>query len=600
MPNATAGQRCFCVQTQIVYNGVLIQDVLTDGISHEVAKDSTGVDQIGVTVVADFTGIVHSSNNDFLGKKSPRQNLGDGLNIVLAALTKDRRPFQMYIGTALLYDVRPGAAEPNAPNGTVTADLDKMDIANGPEPSVQILSIKSGTSATIKFRIKFTVPNCGGGSARNDSGLVNFRFWIAEDIDCRTWLTRRTYTGRLRVAHKKIHPHQLARQIAIPPLQRGFRREVISMQEAEDGLHLAFTVADQEIIVAPPFSPEGKFGAVDWDAVHQVSTQSHGAVSVSDMTIRLTGPKTTSKEDLIALALRVVEAKTHVFSLFNNTNIFVEHFGLKDVLAANDIEVSVRMRHTGEETYALALFGIGGNFDVGKPIGDLGIGFDDQVAFQPGQTATLTGLFLSVLQTPCAPAKMPQAIDKPPTNYEPQYKPGTPDTPSPGYIPEYDSESLSPGHLAQMYLDYEINSDLIVGSGRLALPTGAASDSTAPSLAIVKLHRETAMREIRIEATRVGKPPELPTPNVNFTDSNNIQHVQIGDAAIMPSVPQLSADSRRLLYGASMQIRYAMSRPPRIGESVAVGCLPYRTASPGDTSRSLPANIFVDPAKLLT
>jgi len=600
MPNAPAGQRSSSVQTRISYNSVTILDVLTDGISH-VPEYESGVHQVGVRVRASFTGNVHTSNQDLHGKRSPRAALGDGLNVLLKDLTIGRRPFLLTIGTSVVYDVRPGAVAPNAPRGAVTADLEKMDIDNGPKPQVEILKITSGTSATIRFTIEFVVPNCGGGYAKNTTGLVNFHFWIAEDIDCRTWLTTRTYTGRLRVAHKGISAQSLARQIAIPPQQRGVKRSVAQLAESEDGLHLDFTVVDQEIIAAPPWSPNGKYGAVEWDGIHQMSTQAGGAVTVSDITLRLVGPKGTSKEDLFTLALRVVEAKTHFFALLkNNNSVYLEHFGMKDVLKDNDIEVGLRMRYTGSESYALAIWGLGGRFDMGKPIGDLGIGFDDQVAFQPGQSATLTGLFLSVLQTPCAPATMPQIRDTPVKEYEPKYKPGAKKIEPEGAVEKYPAEQPSPGHLSAMYLDYAIESDLIVNSGKLALPTGAASNSNSPSLAVIQLYRPTAMREIRLEATRVGKPPELPAPNTNFTDSNGIVHTQIGDANIVPTVPQLSADARRLLYGASMQIRYAMSRPPRIGESVSIGCLPYRTSSPGDSSRRLPADIFVNPAKLLT
>lgn len=591
------------MQSRIVYNGVTISDVLTDTISHDVVKDSTGVDQAGVRVVGSFTGIVHVSAQNQIGKQVT-PTLGTGLNDLLSSLTKDRRGFQMYVGSSLLYDVRPGAAEPNAPNGTVTADLDKMDINNGPTPSVTINKLVSGYSATIQFKIEFTTPNCGGGYAKNNTGLVNFRFWIGEDIDCRTWLTSRTYMGRLRVAHKNVNPHALARQIAIPPQQRGFKREVISLSESEDGLHLDFTVRDQEIIAAAPWSPGGKFGAVDWNGVYQVST-SDGVRSIADITVQLTGPKGTSKEDLFFLAQKVVSQKIHMLDFLDLKSAFagqayLRHFGLKEVLQENVIEVSARLEHTGADAYAIGLFTPGKGATIGKPLGGLQIGFDDQVAYMPGQSATLTGMFLSVLQTPCSPAKMPQVTDKPPKDYEQKYKEGSKEISPEKYIPKYTVDKPSDSHLSAMYLHYALDSELIANSGRLALPTGAASSSTASSFAVVQLYRPTSIREIRLEATRVGLPPELPTPNVSFADSNQIQHVQIGDAAITSSAPQVSADARKLLYGSHMQIRYAMSRPPRTGETVAVGALPYRVSGANDPSRRLPAEIFVDPKKLLT
>lgn len=588
------------MQTHIEYNSVRIVDVLTDGISVSSEKDRTGVDQVGSRVRASYTGVVHTSAQDLLGKKSPNLQLGDGINTLLALLSKDRRPFKMTIGQAIVFDVRPGASEPNAP-GAITVNLDAMDIDNGPKPSVEVLKITSGSSATIRFTIEFVTPNCGGGTAVNNSGLVNFWFKTAEDIDCgRTWLTSRTYVGGIRVAHKNIDVHKIVRQIAFPPQQRGFKRFAITLDESEDGLHLDFVIRDQEIIAAAPWVPGGKYGAIDWQGTHMISTQGNGAISISDITIALTGPKTTSKEDLFELALRVVEAKVHLFAMLADNSVFLEHFGMKDVLQDNAIEVSARLKHTGEKSYALGVWGLGAGFDIGKPLGDLGIGFDDQVAYQPGQTAGLAGLFLRVLQTPCAPAKMPHVIDNPPTNAEPVYKAGAKDFSPLKYIQNYDAAALSPGHKKDIYLDYEINSDLIANSGKIALPTGAASDSNASSIALVQLYRPTAHREIRIEATRVGKPPELPTPNVKFNDSNGIEHVQIGDAFVTPSVPQLSADARRLLYGATMQIKYALSRPPKIGESVAVGCLPYRTSSPGDSTRQIPKDMFVKPETLLT
>ncbi len=601
------------MQTSIEYNGVRIQDVLTDAISHDPVKDATGVDQVGVRVSFQCTGIVYlsesaSQTSDQLGRVLGTGYLADELSLFIKALTKDRRPFRMLIGKSVLYDVKPGAAERNSPQGTITADLEKMDLEHGPKPTLKILKIVSGYSATIQFGIEFVVPNCGGGNDVNNCGLVNFRFWITEDINCDDWLTSRTYSGSLRVAHKGIHPHALARQVAIPPLQRGFKREVVQMSESEDGLHLQFTIRDQEIIAAAPFEKDRGVGASSWSGTFQMSTQNFSNC-ISDLNFRLTGPKGTTKRDLFFVGMKVVSAKTHFLEIASapatepsSGMVFLEHFGVKEELHANTVEFAVRIRHNGTTAQMIGLFNIGGKFEIGRPLGDMGIGYDPQVAFHPGPSATLTGLFLSTLQTPCSPARMPNGIDQPPKNEKPESKPGIPDYPaeSQSQIPSAPNEKPSDSHLKAMYLDYSIHSELIVHSGQIAMPTGAVDGGADETLAVVSLFRPTARRHIAISASRVGTPPEIPDPVKSFTDINGIEHKRIGEAKIDSQLPQLSADARRLLYAVDMTIDYALSRPPKDTEKVPIGVLPYRTVTDSDASRTLPPEIFVDPKKMLT
>ena len=579
------------MQTTIIYNDVTIRDVLTDNISHEPFLDSTGVDQIGVRVVVDCTGVIHASPNANT-RGVQVGNLAAGLNDTIFRLQKNRRGFTMLVGGLPLYHVQPGAVEPGTPAGVATNALNNMDLNHGPKPRVQVLSLKGGYSATIRFQVEFVVSICGNPGQH--SGLVNFRFWIGEDIDCRSWLTTRTYSGRLRVAHKHLSPHLLARSIVVPQLQRGFKREAISLRESENGLELDFTIQDREIIAAPPWDPQAKVGATDWRGQFQIST-TNGAVCESNLSFQLTGPKGTSKADLATLAMRIIEAKTHMAQGFADKQVFPKHFAIGEQLHENTIECSLRLLHTSKEQTLLGIFDLGGENEFGKPL-QLAGGYDPDVAFHPGTSATLTGLFTSLLQTPCSPAKMPQVRDEDPEPYEPKSNSGTQTQASSSELPDYTGEPLSESHYNATYLDYQIDSDLDADTGRAVFPTGAAL--TTQAAAVVDMHNPIAVRDIRIEARRVWAPPELPTPNVSFTDSNGIVHTNIGVPRISAAVPELGADSRSLLYSSYMSIQYAMSRPPAIGESVAVGALPYRATAYQDASRQLPAAIFLDPKKL--
>lgn len=596
------------METTVIYNGVTIKNVLTETISHDGEKESTGVDQLGVRVVYEGTGVVHcSAQTARIGVRLPSP-LATGLDLLLSQLTKDRRPFQVYIGNSLLYDISPGAAEKNAPAGTVTANLEQMDLDNGPRTHVTVMKIISGYSAMIRFRVEFLIPNCGGGNAVNNSGLVNYRFWIAEDIDCKTWLTTRTYTGRIRVAHKNISPHALGRQVVIPPLQRGFKREVAGLHESQDGLHLDFTIRDQEMYAAAPFDQSLRQGAVDWSGYFAIA-QSYPLNTMTEVNFTLTGPKSTGKDVLIRLGLQVMEAKTHSLSLFKSGAVafnpqfgssFLEHFAIREELDSNKIEFACKIRHTATFVQLGQLFAPNGKLAFGT-LPPMDVGYDKDVAFYPPLTGSLTGIFLSLLQTPCQPAGIPQAVD-------PKPKPPKP----PKRIPRQDDDSftyrgqptsassvVSQSQVAGMYLDYLMDSDIHIRSGRIALPTGASRNSKANPLAVVRLCQDTATRDVRIEASRIHLPPELPKPNVAFKDQNGIGHTMIGDAEITAGAPILSADSRKFMHRAEMQICYALSRAPGSNDSIPVGAVPYRTSNFQDASRRLPPSIFIAPEKLL-
>lgn len=605
------------MQTTITYNGVLIKDVITNSIDHSVAKDSTGVDQIGVRCVVSATGVIHSSAGDHTGFKAGRtdddgnpQGFGAALSSVLQKLTKDRRRFTMKIGTSVLYDIVPGAAEKNVP--TTISKFFQRDLDNGPKPHVTVVKIISGASATIQFQIEFVIPNCGGDKTENNSGLINLRFWIVEDIDCRTWLTTRYYRGILRVAHKNISPHALARVAAIPDVQPGFQRSVINTQESDNGLELSFLFQDQEIVAAPPWNSFLGVGAVSWDGEIGVSTNTQGATCSLEARLNLTGPKGTPQSALEDIAFRVILAKLQltklkpqVFGVRGAAQPFIwDFFGINEKLNENSIGMIARVTYSGNKVNDVGLSGLGDVKILGQPMGDLGIGYDSSVAFNPGQSAGLAGLFLSALQTPCSPQNMPATITyATPKERKAKRNKGKKRSEDTSNEFGYPAD-VSKSQIDAMYFEYLLNSEIAVNTGRIALATGAANPSSGnsqpPSLAVISLHQPTAIRRVNISASRVNKHPEIPTPNVPFTDRNGIVHTPIGMIPINSSAPQLSADNRTLMYQVEMEMWYALSRPPKLGESLPVGCLPYRAAEVNDPSRVIGSEFFVPPGNILT
>lgn len=604
------------MQTAFIYGSVLVKDVCTEFWDLSSEKESTGVDQIGIRGQLVLTGIVHAKEkasgdeaDDHTGVRL--DNFRADLMTLLKSLSKDRRRFTLTMGGRTIFTVGPGAVDVAGAAASSNREtiLDKMDIDNGPKVSVQVVKITGGVAAHIRFTISFLLPNCGSGANKSDpSGLVNFRFWIHEDINCRTWLTTRTYMGRIRVAHKNVNPKRVARLVTVPPLEDGFQRQVVRWDESSDGLTLDFTFQDEEKIASAPWNRLANLGAIDWDGSLTASTgNTFGFTGNIDFRLRLVGPKTTSKADLIGIGMRVAESKARFFEAAsalqqqNGALVLLDSLAVTEQLHENSIEIAATIRHTGGNIIN-GILSVGAEQLLGKPMGDLGINYDPEKHFSPGQTAGTGGLFVSILQTPCEPTRMPRTIASPPP------KPSTPSVPSQnGGTPSYSNgglqpstSAMSPSQLTSMYLEYLLSSRIEINTGKIALSTGAAKDSNADTLAVVNLHRQTALRFIHIDATRVNEAPQLPDPSKTFKDANGITHTLVGMADFEGQAPQISADNRKLVFRAQAHLTYAMSRAPKAGESLPIGCVPYRTASQSDPSRVLPSNSFIDPKLLLS
>lgn len=588
------------MQTAFTYNGILVKDVLTESIVFDAEKESTGVDQIGVACSGSWTGVVHISSGDHTGHRV--SSLQNSLDDVLMALSKDRRKFELTMGRVALITVVPGAVEPGIAFGAVAGTFHQRDLNNGPIPRVEVLKIVAGVSATIRFSLRWTIPNCGtpGGAVTGD-GLVNFRMWISENVDCKTWLTSRTFQGRIRVAHKNISPHALARVVTVPPLEAGFRRDFMRWDESSDGLHLDFSFQDREIVASAPYNKFAGYGAVDWSGRLVHSTETLGATSNISVNVRLTGNKKTSVLALAELAYLVIAQKIQYQTVVKGQQAFFEYFEIAEELADNVIECQARIKHTGRTRDMIGLFNLENSPFIGQPMGDLGVGYDSNIAFSPAPTAGVGTMFLSVLQTACQPARMP--IGRPTT--PPKNVPKTQNQPftSPGTqnFPQSQSQSAaSPSQLDAMYFSWKMTSDLFHVSGRIPVANGAVFTSTDSPITIVNLHRPATLREYRIEAERLNKAPQLPSFLDNFRDLNGILHTVTGTPRISPSVPQLSADGRNLLHHATMEVCYALDKAIAANMRIAVGAPPYRTSSLNDPTRSIGAESFLDPRLLLS
>lgn len=188
---------------------------------------------------------------------------------------------------------------------TLGADgnLMALDADRGPTPISFVETLTTQMSLTCQFTVTVCRADCGPGGRgvrAQQLGYTSHVWSESEDFD-KTALCTLTTRGSLHCASDlRVNPDTL-RHIIAPRIRRGYQRERSNYILSEDGLKLYYVFVDKEYDVAPPrgsFDARGTF----------VIIQSPGQFTCQ-CTVRLAGPKSTSKQDLMLRAMQIVKAK---------------------------------------------------------------------------------------------------------------------------------------------------------------------------------------------------------------------------------------------------------------------------------------------------
>jgi hypothetical protein len=637
-----------CNGTTVEYNGITIHDVLTDEVLQEIVYDKTNVDPIGIRVTVTITGYVHLAAQEVIGIKGTG-TLASAMQGVQEMLLVPRRQFNMKIGdqswlTCSPYAVERCSSYPAGINGSPTSS-GEWDIENGPRPNLRVIGIVGEHSMKIKFGIVYCKSICQEPwAATMFKGLLHMRFWIVDDIDCTTWMLTRTYQGRLRFYGNSpvaegmaAHQNLLARAFAIPPLQWGFQRRRISINEDPSGLEAEFQVVDQEVWAVAP-AP-----AIDWEGHFEVTIPYGGVTCESECRVTLRGGKMTPKWHLLRLAMQILDAKLRLSAVPINYIPMVMSF--TEPLHLNEVTGYARVKHLGETSTSapLTLSVFAANATTWfKPFPATGPGSLNLTGLAPGTHApyqfehgfqgsspdgattiawapnSLVGLLLPALQVPCCPIWLTNNIQgyAPNPGYGGQVYPpeeGTqiavaqsPNTGSPG------NPVGSPTHRQWWYWNTRLTSRYQTWNGLGAFPRAQAStDSTKATVSVIRMHAPCQFRQVRLEFTRANHWPELPKPKESFMHGG-IRHTLL-DWKLAPNASSQGADSKSDIRSVAMLMNYVLDRPVdwENNESYPVGRLPNRelatggTGTPGDDTvwqqldTSVAAEIFVEPYNII-
>ena len=609
-------------QTVIDYGNLRLWNVQTNSINQEQVFDSSGTDITHSRITVSVTGHIREGAAT-AGIRSSLVNYGgspasvptpSAQNTSLTEVDHDwreivsqKQPFRMWIGCddagaggSLHLHVTPYT---DASQGGVQAanrygtGIEWFDCNAGPKClSFNVESNFSAHAMRVSMVFELCVPWC---EASDTTAKILVNRWSVSDSIDDNLITTRTYNGTLKVANPYINPN-LLRAVCLPPLAEGMRRYSMDFNVGDDGRSMSYRIVDKEAVFSCP-KP-----ARTWNITHSESFGLGRPLGSLSLNITLTSDRDTSKKDLIKLANRIAEEKITGLSLANvgekSPLILIDDMTVVDY-TSNDGPVRVDFR-----LQARRLRDDGGAFDGAA--GDLGknlVGtnfpaytggadvYDANVSIDPGVQGKVpfAGAVVTYLRNICYQS---------PYNYIRNGVVPDPDdsaevSTGPSGMPEVTARTVSAGSITvpswvstqfktAIYTSYQVDAVWETSDNRVMLPLAqsSASYTNGDTIAVCRMGNSFTKRIIRIEASRLGSPPQLQTPQDYWETGSGASRMKYTrlKTKLAPTVPQKSSDGQDM-WVVRAEYTYACSRPPKLDEDLPIGIDPTYTG----TKRSL-------------
>jgi len=433
------------------------------------------------------------------------------------------------------------------------------------------------------------------------------------------------YRGEFRVRGMSVNSHKLARLITLPPIQPGFRRDKIMWAESPDHLTLQFTIVDVEQYAHAP-AP-----ATHWHGSFSISLPQGEITAITELRFTLIGDRNTDKTTLFELAQSIIDKKLHFTELFpgekGKPSAIVLAQVWEEKLEANEISCFIKLRYIGDDKthkfFNWNLTALGPKFELGQPLdatvsqfpnSPWPVTYFEDVSYYPrgGPTAGLAGIFICALQTACCPQELTKPGNQPLEEEETEF--GDAEPPVTKYqeyeYQENDFIRYNEKHRDAPYLWYRMTNHYHRDSGWRGFPLGkqcerASDEQNQGRFAMAQLHCPICIREIRIEACRMNKWPDMPDQRDSWVDQNDIRYT-LKESSLDPCPVQLTADGKHELREVYASYFYYMSRPPTLDDMYGyqVGTPAYIESGTGPRSNIvdsayIPSDAFKDPPQIL-
>lgn len=478
------------------------------------------------------------------------------------------------------------------------------DCHNGPFcKHFNVLAFHSAHVAKVEAIFEVAIPWCSDfpESPEGVTKIVENQWSVTDSIDKDIYTTR-TYSGVLRVANPYLNTNQL-RELILPPLVQGMRRQSMQFDSGADMLSLKYTIIDKEATVAAP-SP-----ATSFEMVHSDSVGIGKPMVVTNLNITLTGSRNANRKALVQVAIAIAEEKVTGLLIVNgdaNQVIMIDDLTITDYQGTDTptkVQLQIachRVRDDGAKFNAEK--GPFGKLPVGTafPFGGYDPGPGPQtgmyhVDFSPDPgiegPISLTGAMRSYFRGVCS-ADETNAIKYrlPGTDTDPEL--GAIDEPNglptvqsrfvplvPALKPTYVSVQQSVG----IYTHYRLESQWDTHHNRVQLALAQSSadySSGADSCVVVALGNPRTTRTIRVEAVRLGIPPQIQEPKESYTvtcgpseDDNSPYIFTLLSKKVLSPVPEKTFNGKDI-WTVRADFVYACNRHPKNNEPVPLGIDP--------------------------
>ena len=192
----------------------------------------------------------------------------------------------------------------NYPNNGVSG-LSLMDVNDGPR-CLQFDVVHVASDNVFRMQATFEIHRVqcqDDDTTLNNTGVLCNRWSVGDSLD-HNLQTTRTYRGILEVASAQFSPHWF-RSLVVPPLQPGFRRDLMEFTAAEDGKKLLYAIVDREIHLAAP--PPARRWNVQY--TEHITAASGGMMSSGSIAVTLEGSTDTDRMQLFMLGIWIISAK---------------------------------------------------------------------------------------------------------------------------------------------------------------------------------------------------------------------------------------------------------------------------------------------------
>lgn len=276
----------------LTYAGITLTALHTQRVEQHAVKDESGADtlytKVIVTVGCVFNSLLLPAIPD--AGESPASAMTRVRHMLL--LPRQRLVF--------------------SPCGDTLFTVSPPDDANGPDPKSCTITAISPATWDVTYTVEFCLRDCAEGQAAR--GWLSLR-WSDTLTYGEDWFATRKRSGTLILSSRDPQPAEAPadpyRGLVTPDVPSGWRRKSAEYTLSANNLKVSFSFVDRELNETPPTPALKLTGRM------VLSVPLPGGMHKAEISLRLIGPRTVKKSDLMITGIRVAMGRVLATGIVN-------------------------------------------------------------------------------------------------------------------------------------------------------------------------------------------------------------------------------------------------------------------------------------------